>query len=117
MDANLVGLRDASLALFTAAREAGQYEVAYHALCALLHAAEAMADDATCLVVEHRANECRDWIDLHAPAHRLSTQSAQSRGHEGIFRQLAITAESARLRMEFQKRQGRPKAPLRAAKS
>ena len=117
MDATLNGLRGAALGLFTAAREAGQYEVAYHALCALLHAAEAMEDEATCQLVEHRANECRDWIDLHAPEHKHSTQSAQSRGHEGIFRQLTITAESARVRIEFQKRQGRPKAPLTAAKS
>jgi hypothetical protein len=116
MDATLDGLRGASLELFTAAREARQYEVAYHALCALLHAAEAMDDEATCQLVEHRANECRDWIDLHAPEHKLSTQSAQSRGHESVFRQLTVTAESARRRIEFQKRYGRPKAPVSAAK-
>ena len=116
MDATLNGLRGASLELFTAAREAGQYEVAYHALCALLHAAEAMEDEATCRLVEQRATECRDWLDRHAPAHKHSTQSAHSRGHEGIFRQLTVTAEAARLRIELQKRQGRPKAPLAAAK-
>jgi hypothetical protein len=116
MDTTLNGLRGAAFELFTAACEARQYEIAYHALCALLHAAEAMDDEATCRLVGQRANECRDWIDLHAPRHRLSTQSAQSRGHEGIFRQLTVTAESARLRIEAQKRQGRPKAPLAAAK-
>ena len=117
MDASLNGLRGAALELFTSAREAGQYEVAYHALCALLHAAEAMDDEATCQLVEQRAYECRDWIDRHAPEHKLSTPSAASRGHESIFRQLTVTAESARRRIEFQKRQGRPKAPLSGAKS
>jgi hypothetical protein len=116
MDTTLNGLRGAALELFTSAREAGQYEIAYHALCALLHAGEAMDDEATCQLVESRAHECRDWIDLHAPEHKLSTQSAASRGHEGMFRHLTVTAESARLRIEVQKRQGRPKAPLSAAK-
>jgi hypothetical protein len=117
MDTTLNGLRGAALELFTSAREAGQYEMAYHALCALLHAGEAMDDEATCRLVEQRAHECRDWIDLHAPEHRLSTRSAQARGHEGIFRQLTVTAESARLRIGLQKRQGRPKAPLSAART
>ena len=117
MDTNLPELRGAALELFTAAREGQHYEVAYHALCALLHAAEEMDDEATCRLVEQRANEARDWIDLHAPDHKLSTRSAQSRGHESIFRQLGVTAESARLRIQLHKRQGRPKAPLSPAKS
>jgi hypothetical protein len=86
MDRSAEDLRGASYALFEAAREAGQYEVAYHALAALLHAAEALA-----------------------------------RGHESIFRQLAVTAASARLRMEadavYQKAKGRPKAPFAHGKS
>jgi hypothetical protein len=103
-------LRESALSLFTAAQHQRAHEVAYHALCALLHAAELDGDIETARLVEQRANECRDWIDSHAPRHRLSTQSAQSRGHEGIFRQLAVTAESARLRIssELQKKQGRP---------
>lgn len=117
MDTNLPQLRGAALELFSAAREGRHYEVAYHVLCALLHVAEEMDDEATCQLVGQRANECRDWIDVHAPEHRLSTRSAQSRGHESVFRQLVVTAESARLRIEFQKRHGRPKAPVSAAKS
>ena len=54
------------------------------------------------------------WIGLHAPAHRLSSRPALARGHESIFRQLGVTAQSARLRIEsdLQKKQGRPEAPL-----
>lgn len=117
MDQALIALRDAGFKLFADARDAGQWEVAYHALCATLHAAESLEDEHACTFVAMRAKECRDWIDLHAPEHKHSTRSAQSRGHEGIFRQLTITAESARLRIELQKRQGRPKAPLAATKS
>jgi hypothetical protein len=121
MDRSAEDLRGASYALFEAAREAGQYEVAYHALAALLHAAEALADVDTCGLVERSANACREVVDAHGMRHRLSTESAAARGHESIFRQLALTAASARLRMEadavHQKAKGRPKAPFAHGKS
>jgi hypothetical protein len=87
-----------------------EYEIAYHALCAALHAAEGLGDEEALRRVASRAGECRDWIDLHAPRHKLSTPSAQSRGHESIFRQLAVMADAARLRLvaEAHKKQGRP---------
>ncbi|HKU45339.1 MAG TPA: hypothetical protein VJQ58_00530 [Burkholderiales bacterium] len=110
MDSSVESLRDAAFDLYTAAREASEYEVAYHALCAVLHAAERIEDAETCRLVEVRANECRDWVDTRAPEHRLSSQSAKARGHESIFRQLAVMGESARLRInaEAQKKKGRP---------
>jgi hypothetical protein len=117
MDKSANGLRAASFDLFVAAREAGEYEVAYHALCAALHAAESLHDDESCKEVQARAKECREWIDTRDPGHKLSTRSAQSRGHEGIFRQLEVTAGSARLRLELQKKQGRPEAPLAGSES
>jgi hypothetical protein len=40
MNENVGLLRDAALGLFTAAQAAQEYEIAYHALCAALHAAE-----------------------------------------------------------------------------
>jgi hypothetical protein len=110
VDKTLQSLRDAAIDLFTAAQAAREYETAYHALCAALHAAESLGDQETCSLVALRAAECRDWIDVEAPRHRLSTQSAQSRGHESIFRQLAVLADAARLRLvaEVQIKQGRP---------
>lgn len=110
MDPRLNALRASALDLYTAAREAAEYEIAYHALCALLHAAESMHDLATLDEVGRRANECRDWIDANAPAHKLSTRSAQSRGHESIFHQLTVMAESASLRIhsDARQKQGRP---------
>ena len=114
MDRPLDALRASALDLSTAARDAGEYEVAYHALCALLHAGESLNDAATCTLVAQRASECRAWLDANAPAHKLSSESAQRRGHESIFKQLTVTAQAAQLRIhaDAQKREGRPKAPL-----
>ena len=110
MDQSVSELRSAALELFKAARAADQYKVAYHALAAALHAGEALNDQETCRVIERYADECRKWLDTHVPEHKLSSRSAQAHGHEGIFRQLALTALSARLRIEsdLQKKQGRP---------
>lgn len=114
MEPTPAGLREVALDLYRAARAAGQHEVAYHALCAVLHAAEALGDDATCELVEREAKACRDAIDAQQPRHKLSSQSARLRGHESIFQQLAVMGESARLRLEAdRKRKGRPQAPLR----
>ena len=109
MDPRAAELQARGLQLYRDAREAGQYEVAYHALCAALHAAEALDDGGACELVEREARTCRDWIDTHAPESKLSSRSAQSRGHESIFRQLAVMAEAARLRLQAdaQKRKGR----------
>ena len=114
MEQSVSELRSAAFDLFNAARALEQYPVAYHALAAALHAAETLNDQQACRLIERYADECRQWIDLHAPAHRLSSLSAQARGHESIFRQLGVTAQSARLRIEsdLQKKQGRPEAPL-----
>lgn len=114
MDQRISALSDSGLDLYAAAREAGQYEVAYHALCCVLHTAETLQHRETLELVRQHANECRAWIDANAPGHKLSTRSAQSRGHEGIFRQLAVMAEAACLRIyaEVLIKQGRPQAPL-----
>jgi hypothetical protein len=110
MEERVEALRHAALGLFTEAQAEREYEIAYHALCAALHAAESLGDPQTCRLVASRAGECRDWIDLHAPRHKLSTRSAQARGHESIFRQLSMLAEAAHLRLagETHKKQGRP---------
>ena len=100
MDRPLLQLQAASLALFEAARNADQHEVAYHALAAALHAAEALDDAASCAEVERLANESRLRIDDEEPGHKLSTSTAHQRGHESIYKQLALTAVSARLRIE-----------------
>lgn len=115
MNESVQKLRESGLALYAAARKEGEYEVAYHALCAVIHAAERLQDAGACTLVERLANETRETIDGADPAHRVSSHSAAGRGHESIFKQLAVTAAAARLRMEAEaitrKQKGRPKAP------
>ena len=116
MDRPLLQLQTAAHALFEAARNADEYEIAYHALAAALHAAERLDDAAACAEVERLANECRDRIDHEDPGHKLSSTTAHQRGHASIYRQLALTAVSARLRIEAnavrQKTKGALRRPL-----
>ena len=116
MDRPLLQLQTAALALFESARNADEHEIAYHALAAALHAAEGLDDADACAEVERLANECRNRIDSDEPRHKLSSSTAHQRGHESIFRQLALTAVSARLRIEAnlvrQKTKGALRRPL-----
>ena len=116
-------LRDILFKLHAEARDQGEHHVAYHALAGALHAAESLADPEACSRIERIAREHGEWINAHSPAHALSSKSAAARGHESIFTQLSVMANSARLRMKmdaeraaFRKSQGRPKAPLREPK-
>lgn len=110
MDRTLESLRDDALDLFNAARAARQYEVAYHALAALLHTGESLEDPGECERVERLAKECRTHIDASQPDSRLSSQQARTRGNESIFRQLGLTAHAARLRIEADAAKQRLKA-------
>lgn len=120
---SVAGLRDILLRLHAEAREQGEHHVAYHALAGALHAAESLADPEACGRIEHLSREHGAQIDAEEPGHLLSSESAASRGHETIFKQLSVMANAARLRMkvdaqraDFQKSQGRPKAPLSKTK-
>ena len=113
MNPSLGYLRTSALDLFAAARDLREFEVAYHARCAALHAAESVGDPALCEQVQQKANECRETVDAAGERHKLSTEAAAMRGHESVFKQLAVMAAAARLRMEAeQKRKGHPKAPF-----
>ena len=104
--------------LHAQARAAHEHHVAYHALAGALHAAESLADQEACVRIGLIAREHGESIDALEPQHPLSRASAEQRGHESIFKQLAVMAHSARLRMQIPdpKNEGRPKAPLRKAK-
>jgi hypothetical protein len=70
--------------LFALSREAhalGQHEVAYHALTAAMHAADAAALER----VGREAEAQIAAIDRTEPAHRLSTRSASHHGHPGVY--------------------------------
>ncbi len=64
------------------------FEVAYHALAAAMHCAEDIRDAGLLAEVQRRAEEQRQWIDTKAPAHKLSSPSAKTRGNESVFTSL-----------------------------
>src|SRR5215218_6072833 len=82
--------------LLAESREAhacGQYEVAYHALTAAMHAADDAADIAALETAAHEAAAQLEHIDVHAPEHRLSTRSAARHAHPGVY--TLLTRQSA----------------------
>jgi hypothetical protein len=95
--------------LFALSRDAhaiGEFEVAYHALVAAMHAVAEGDDVALLDAVEREARRQIAWIDEHAPEHRLSTSSAQKHAHPGVYamlaREAAMQADLAHLRKNHQ---------------
>ena len=76
------------------AHELGLHEVAYHALCAAMHAAQTGNDVAGVARVADEARDQIDWINTHVPAHRLSTASASRHDHPGVYAMLERQAEA-----------------------
>jgi hypothetical protein len=113
----LAALKDDLQALYERAFAARQHAIAYHALAALLHAAEGLRDAILIAEIEQHARRHLDWLDANDPRHIHASVSAAKRGHPGIFAQLAATAAAASARVraeEVQRRQEekrRPRAP------
>ena len=96
----LKDLSERLMALYKEARALGQHHVAYHVLAAQHHTVEALRDLPALERVENRAREHSDWLALQDPGHLLSPQSAATRGHPGVFEQLATTAAATRARLK-----------------
>ena len=75
------------------AHGAGLHEVAYHALSAAMHAAESAGNTGAVAAVGREARKQINWIDAHAPAHRLSTKSSKRHDHPGVYAMLERQAE------------------------
>jgi hypothetical protein len=97
---SLKHLGERLMAIYSEARAAGLHQVAYHALAAQHHVGEALRDFSMLELVENRAREHSDWLALHEPGHLLSPQSAATRGHHGVFEQLAAISAAARTRLK-----------------
>src|SRR5262245_32872365 len=104
----LRALEDSLLEICQHAFEAGHYEGAYHTLMAALHLASDEADSSRVRVVEAIAESQRDFIDVHAPSHRMSTASAKSRGHTGPYFNLLRQAAAVRQLIEQRAEWGKP---------
>jgi hypothetical protein len=77
-----------------------QHEVAYHTLTAALHAAQNAHDVSGAKAVFREAREQIAWIDINAPEHRLSTNSAGRHNHPGVYAMLSRQAKAIAQMME-----------------
>ena len=78
------------------------YETAYHALCAAMHYAQSYQDEQRLRLVEQTAKKQQDWVDTHAPEHRMSTQSTRKRQGISLYNMLARQS-SAQVMLVHQK--------------
>lgn len=76
------------IAISQNALEDAYYETAYHALCAAMHFADDTRDEHRLQTVAQVAKTQIDWIDVHAPEHRMSTQSAVQRNGKSFYEML-----------------------------
>ena len=96
----LARVRDELFRLYGEARNIGEHQVAYHALAAVVHAAESLRQSDVLDQVAALAREHGRSIGHNDPRHPLSAQSAAVRGHHSIFEQLAVTCAAVRTRLK-----------------
>ncbi|HJP87178.1 MAG TPA: hypothetical protein VJ852_14400 [Gemmatimonadaceae bacterium] len=103
------------LSVSSAAADVGEFEVAYHALMAALHAAERVGKDAgdpsPLAEIERMAKAQSEKVEKILPAHQLSKAAAKNRGHVSVYETLLLHAKSARMRIEADTR--RETSPFR----
>ena len=97
-------LFDRLIAIQREAMATRQYGAAYHALAAALHLAQNADDERRLTDVAALAADALAFIDRHAPDYEHSTRSAATRGHVGIFGQLAQQARTRRQMAEHNNR-------------
>jgi hypothetical protein len=97
---NSSNLIERLVACSTDAAAANLYEVAYHALMAALHAAEAADDLSALRDITEIAQRQERAIESVSPPHRLARVSAQARGTVPLYSSLALHIEAVRARIE-----------------
>ena len=90
------------MALSNQALTSAHYEAAYHALVAAMHCASDFGDEDYLTRVEQEAKAQRDWIDSHAPEHRMSTQSAAQHQGKNLY-DILMRQTSAQISIAKQK--------------
>jgi hypothetical protein len=89
-------LLDHLIALGSRLLEDRHAAVAYHRLAASVEYADEQANGEWLTRTEQLATEWQARLDAEKPAHKFSTEGAQSRGMPAIFTTLARTAKAAR---------------------
>lgn len=93
-------LLDRLLELSREAAQIGEYEVAYHAIMAALHAAETARSLSGVERIIRLAEEQENAIEGQSPPHHLSSAQAQRRGTHSVYRSLPAHADAVRLRLK-----------------
>ena len=96
------------IAVSTAAARAEEFEVAYHALMAALHAAELVrrevgSADALSEVTKVAEAQAAQ-IEKINPPHQLSRISSRARGNFSLYDTLQLHVKSARMRLDADRR-------------
>jgi hypothetical protein len=106
---NLCNLYQRLMSINQEAFAGGYYDIAYHTLAAALHCAQSLNDEKGLSGVERVAEEQLEWIDLHHPEYRYSTQSSSKRGHPNIYGNLIRQVKAIVLiNQREMKKQGQP---------
>jgi len=90
---------DSLMVISRESADAGTFDVAYHALAAAMHAAEAAKD---LVALDHVLDQCvaQDaMLEGISPPHHLSTKGAQKRHTVPLYKSLRATIESTRTRI------------------
>lgn len=77
------------MAISEEAQAKAHYEAAYHVLTAASHYANDIGDEQRLERVQQAAKAQRDWVDSHAPGHRMSTQSSSKNHTTNLYDMLA----------------------------
>ena len=77
------------MAIGEEAHAKAHYEAAYHVLTAASHYANDIGDEQRLERVQQAAKAQRDWVDSHAPGHRMSTQSSSKNHTTNLYDMLA----------------------------
>ena len=93
-------LLDRLLQLSREAAQIGEYEVAYHAIMAALHAADRARSLSGIDRIMRLAEEQENAIESEAPPHRLSSAQARRRGTHSVYQSLPVHAEALRVRLK-----------------
>jgi hypothetical protein len=101
---------DSLLADADASWDLGLAEVAYHALAAALHCAEALKDESRVKHIKAEADRLRTHVDLDQPPHRLATASARERGQLSVFATLVGQADAIAARLHASRAADRARA-------
>ena len=90
------------MAISQQAQAKAHYEAAYHVLTAASHYANDTGDEQRLERVQQAAKAQRDWIDSHAPGHRMSTQST-TKNHTTNLYDMLVRQVSAQILILQQK--------------